>query len=279
MSTAIQEAKLRNGFTLPQDCYEHVMRITPELAEKMLAYNFNNRKLRRSLVDYLKAQIEAGEWQKDHPQPIVFSKNRLIDGQNRLTAIKESGIPVHIKTVFGVRDELRQYIDTGISRTLDDRIALIDENPIWNKVACQIITLHFFMKKGNGNPAKTRKTTPHEAEQYFLRHEESIRFCASRNTRKRGIGRIPFWYTFHRFFEKNPNKISELVTAFMMVKGGDINQSQYLREYALRNDVQYCGGGYQVCLEICERTAYACQTYLAGKTINRLLRAKLTQED
>jgi hypothetical protein len=90
--------------------FEGRVRISPQAAENIIkALNIGNRRVRRVLVEYLKAQIRNGEWQEDHPQKIIFSaKPRLIDGQHRLIAIVEAGIEVVAGVVLGARDELRE---------------------------------------------------------------------------------------------------------------------------------------------------------------------------
>ena len=108
--------------------------IDHQTASEMLVFNIKNRWVRKGAVDYLTEQIKRGEWREDHPQPIVFSNHgRLIDGQHRLLAIVKAGLidPVIVRVETGAHDQVREYLDTGVPRSLDDCVDLVDDTR-WN---------------------------------------------------------------------------------------------------------------------------------------------------
>ena len=101
--------------------------ITPERAAEMLATNYiNNRRIRKSVVSRFKADIVDGRWNEDISlvdQPIAFSNTGfLINGQHRLRAILESGMTVYAWCVYGVPEELYNYFDGGVTRSVPDII-------------------------------------------------------------------------------------------------------------------------------------------------------------
>ena len=51
-----------------------------------------NRRLANRVVNRYRAIMEDGNWQDDHPDPIIFDeKGRLMNGQHRLWALAQAG--------------------------------------------------------------------------------------------------------------------------------------------------------------------------------------------
>jgi hypothetical protein len=206
--------------------------IDEETARLMLSLNTKNRNIRRAAVDYLKDQIENGEWRPDHPQPIVFSeKGRLIDGQHRLQAIYE--ICLKSKKSFvarvesGASDDVREYLDTGVPRTLDDRVELV-ENLAHNKVIAQLCTYGFY-KKGKAS----KRPSPEDAKEFFIEHPESSLFIAKAIRREKGIGRIQVAYAAMEYYELDRKK-AELFYPALFTIDSDVQQARMLRDWLLR---------------------------------------------
>jgi hypothetical protein len=132
-----------------------IVKITPEDADKVLEnYNQGNRLLRGGGAKYIAAQIKSGEWVENHPQPICFSRDgKLLDGQHRIAGISLSKQAVWASVRFGVASEVMRYLDTGISRSLCDRVAFV-ENTNTNKIIATMISLrHQMTGKGKGKPS------------------------------------------------------------------------------------------------------------------------------
>lgn len=98
--------------------------VTPELAAKYLEGNTHNRTLRQSTVERYARQMKKGLW-KDNGQTISFSTDgTLLDGQHRLWAIVESGVPVNLAIAEGVDPEVFSSIDTGSGRSSSDVVQI-----------------------------------------------------------------------------------------------------------------------------------------------------------
>lgn len=70
--------------------------VTPQTAKEWLLLNRVNRKWSRGQVNKIAASIKRGKWRETH-QPVAFNADGdLVDGQHRLTAISESGVPVYV---------------------------------------------------------------------------------------------------------------------------------------------------------------------------------------
>lgn len=99
--------------------------VTPERAREWLATRGPNRALSRMNVAVLSAQLKQGLWLPTH-QGIAFSPDgRLNDGQHRLTAIVETGIPAVLLVVRGVSEEAFQVVDRQNPRRLADTLSVI----------------------------------------------------------------------------------------------------------------------------------------------------------
>lgn len=95
-----------------------VIRITPDIAEEFLGKNNDNRKMRKLVVQTYAKDMSEGRWEFTH-QGIAFDCNgNLIDGQHRLAAIIESGMPQNMIVTRNVVS--RVNIDNHIKRNLND---------------------------------------------------------------------------------------------------------------------------------------------------------------
>lgn len=98
------------------------MTVTPELAKQFLTQNTNNRSVRRSSVLRMIADMKAGKFIL-MPHGIVFLEDgTLADGQHRLLAIVECGIPQEMMVTFGAPKDCRLNIDRGVNRTDYDNL-------------------------------------------------------------------------------------------------------------------------------------------------------------
>ena len=100
----------------------HIERITPDVAEEMLKANVHNRNMSR---EPLKNAIMNGEW-KLNGAAIVFSDDGvLLDGQHRLKACVDTGIPIDTIVVRGVSHYAQITMDTGKKRNVVDYLKLL----------------------------------------------------------------------------------------------------------------------------------------------------------
>jgi hypothetical protein len=98
--------------------------ITPEVASQWLKANKHNRPVRRSHVDFLAREILSGNWQVNG-QGIVISENEeVLDGQHRLLACIEAGMPFRTLVIYGISSKAFKTMDTGAVRTGSDALAL-----------------------------------------------------------------------------------------------------------------------------------------------------------
>lgn len=101
-----------------------VVLVTPELAAKWLETMVDNRRLTSSVVTKYKDAMLGGFWKLD-ASPIRFNtKEQLLDGQHRLWAVIESGMPQEFLIVHGVTDDAFLTMDSGKKRAFADVLSI-----------------------------------------------------------------------------------------------------------------------------------------------------------
>lgn len=143
--------------------FTEVKTITPPLAELMLAHNESNRPLRRQKIDQHIRNLQEKNFILTH-QGIAFSRDgQLNDGQHRLTAIVESGIPAPMTVTFGCVREEFEVIDQGGLRTSADIIHIKgrDHPRIRASVAARVLSFE-------------EKDTKHLTAQKITNYEASL---------------------------------------------------------------------------------------------------------
>lgn len=98
-----------------------ILVITPEMARACLDRNkIQNRTLRQPRVDAIANDITNGLWQVTH-QGIAFDNDgNLIDGQHRLAACCQAGIPIKTYVCKGVSINVSPAIDNVAPRSITD---------------------------------------------------------------------------------------------------------------------------------------------------------------
>lgn len=100
------------------------MWITPELAAKYLSLNNHNRVMSASTARLYAAQMRNGMW-KFNGDPIrIASDGTLIDGQHRLQAVVDSGIPMRAVVVTGLPRDVFYTVDVGKKRNAADALSI-----------------------------------------------------------------------------------------------------------------------------------------------------------
>lgn len=99
--------------------------ITPQRARELLASNLHNRNLSKTRVHYYAEIMKRGEWDGKNGESIKIAEDgTLVDGQHRLAAVVESGVPVVMMVVYNVSIESQETLDQGRARTLSDMLKM-----------------------------------------------------------------------------------------------------------------------------------------------------------
>lgn len=102
--------------------------ITPDTAKEMLGSNTNNRNVSRKQVELFARTMAQQAWQMNG-EAIKFSNTgRLLDGQHRLLACVESGVPFRTLVIRGLPEDTQETMDAGKSRTMANVLELKGRN-------------------------------------------------------------------------------------------------------------------------------------------------------
>lgn len=133
--------------------------VTPSMAEALLKRNGGNRPViwtgpNRSVAAYA-AAMTRGEWVLNGEPVIISSEGDLNDGQHRLHAIIQSGVPVQLMLTFGVERATRHTVDQGVARTPGHILAMFGEKD-GNNLAT---ALQFLWAHDTGNSLNNRPSS------------------------------------------------------------------------------------------------------------------------
>lgn len=118
--------------------------ITPAIAAQYLALNpeTNKKRLSRAYVNSYASTMKRGEW-KLNGQSIDFDYNgNLLNGQHRLNACIQAGVPFEALVVRGLDPECFTTYDNGLARTAGQLLGM-QNVPNYNIVACAVKTAEF----------------------------------------------------------------------------------------------------------------------------------------
>ena len=101
-----------------------VVVITPERASELLANNPINRSVSVRQLAFLKKQLLDGKWLLNGETIKVASDGTLLDGQHRLMACAQTGVPMPSLFIDNVPKETMHTIDTGKNRNGVDVISM-----------------------------------------------------------------------------------------------------------------------------------------------------------
>jgi hypothetical protein len=175
-----QKSKVMKETT--KDFKQKIMLITPELAEQYLKKNTGNRPVKKENIRFMEAQLIAGAW-KVAPDAIGFDWNdRLINGQHRLMACIETGIPFQANVMFGLDPDTYNITDTGIKRSLGDALGAIGvKNPMLKAAICKFVIEY---KKGksinvNSNSSNKLKLTNQYGRDFYEKNDKKVEAAAT----------------------------------------------------------------------------------------------------
>lgn len=118
---------LKSVFNTNEDFYDGRRKlVTPEIAKQLLSYNTKNRKLNKTHVAWLAAQMKHGLWMFTGETLKVTTSGRLPDKQHTLHAIIASDKPQEFIVVGSLSDDIINVIDTGKKRTAGDVLRIND---------------------------------------------------------------------------------------------------------------------------------------------------------
>lgn len=97
-----------------------IVTIDGNMAKSLLSGNKKNRSLSKKTVDKYAAALKKQEWQLNGETIKIAPDGRIIDGQHRLNAILQSGVPMTTYVAYDIPEACFYTIDTGKNRSGSD---------------------------------------------------------------------------------------------------------------------------------------------------------------
>jgi hypothetical protein len=100
--------------------------ITPDEAYELLTeHNPRNRRIDNRKVAQYAADMADGRWDEDNGATIgLDSSGDIVDGQHRLTAVCDAGIPMHFWVMRGLDQQAQRTLDIGRRRELGAQLGI-----------------------------------------------------------------------------------------------------------------------------------------------------------
>lgn len=174
----------------------YVTLITPELAESLLEQNTNNRKLKERMVQSFMHDMKAGKWDPDASDIKFARTGELIDGQHRLRACIEAGVPFPTLVRTCVNKDARQRVDTGTRRSAADAIKMAGYGN-YQATLGAAVGLRVRYERFIGEPRRELDTyrmpamTHDEVLEYLTKHPMVDRLAIPGHSMRRMIPAIP----------------------------------------------------------------------------------------
>lgn len=179
----------------------------------------DNRPLRfDSGVEKYARDMKAGKWHRNGESVKIARNNMVIDGQHRLHACVQAGVPFWSVVVTGVEPAAQDTIDTGLPRRLSDQLAIANEKnaPILASVTrWSLRWLHGLRGSGGANGYQ-----PTQVEMLdYLEADSRLRTAAEFAARAKT--------------EFKPVRATVYAMAWMVLHGADWNSAQVFMERML----------------------------------------------
>lgn len=201
--------------------------ITPEIAAKFLAMNTRNRTPTPMHVKYLEEVFRRGEMALNG-QTIKFSKSGvLLDGQHRLMACVNTGIPFPCIVVTGLPDDVLDTIDTGSRpRHVSDVLSMRGEVSSKQLAAAVRLLVTYRATWGEiySGGARMGVVTPRECEELLARHprvRDSVRLLGQRAN---FVWRVGNAMALHYLFSLSSEKVAEQFADVLLNGSGDTSR-------------------------------------------------------
>lgn len=152
---------------------------TPDECIKLLENTTFQRPLDEKHVQFLVGEYKSGRW-RVNGETIILNGCKVLDGQHRLWACVQSGVPFESFVVEGVPDKAFDTMDTGKARSGADvvHIALLDSSisaPLRKSMASAHSIVSAFGEDGRANTTViARRPTNHDIVEFVKKHPDFV---------------------------------------------------------------------------------------------------------
>lgn len=207
--------------------------ITPDRSRLILEGNTMNRAIIASNVKKIACAIREGRWQLNGDAIRISITGQLLDGQHRLQAIIETGIPCLSFIIEGLPDEVFTTIDQGAPRTLGHLLSI--KNVKNYTCTASMITL-IVAYENVGTPLRSSVYVSKESylkfyEENSLAIDRASCFASSNKILRAWFSPSYLGFLYYVFSEKNQDQAASFFSAVSTGNSDiEISQALLLRE-------------------------------------------------
>lgn len=268
MTVAISNGVHRNMSVGTTGVRTNRVLITPDYAGSLLSKNSKNRTVIKTHLRKIEEAIKRGEWVFNGEPIIISSSGRVLDGQHRLMACVNTGVPIDSNIVFGVDDSVFDTIDQGASRTIAN-VLDVDGEENYSSLAAAAKNFFGFCKTGQfydgGNWTGT--FTAHKAREVLSSHpsiRDSVKLCLKCDHYKSKS----LLASLHYIFASTNAQLAAEMVEVLHAGGGDSDRPFHvLREHVIYNRMNRVHMGNR---SLAAKTIRAFNAEVTGEWVKRL---------
>lgn len=248
-------------------------KITPAMASAWLAKNKRNRKIAKRRVESYAREMANGNWMEHHQGIAFYEDGTLADGQHRLAAVVQAGVPVPMMVTRGVPEVSGLMIDGHQRRELHQSIKISGLADWIGKD--EVATGKLMMQIEQGNTA-SMSISHLEMIEYCEAHRESISFSTScfPGTRRYLTTSITKASVACAYYYEDVARLREFAEVLVsgMASLPDDRAAILLREYLMLSNATHGGGTTRI--ETCKRVMRAIKAFCERQPIGKLYQPK-----
>lgn len=128
------------------EVFSEAVTFTKPIIEWLIERNPQNRRMNKVSVEIIASDIRNGLWQFNGETIVIAKTGELNDGQHRLYAFHEAGVPVKSNVAFGLTRDSRYSVDIGRARNPSDFLSM---HGVTNTaLTAATVNLYLLYKKG-----------------------------------------------------------------------------------------------------------------------------------
>ncbi len=219
----------------------YVVQITPDDAKRLLERNTKNRHPKPNAIDRYARTMADGKWRRTNQGIGVSLGGELVDGQNRLMACVQAGVPFETTLATGLDDEAKDVVDVGVRRSLGDSLRMAGHVNVVALAGGVSLRMRYEELIRTGQPWRTARSmsfTHDEGLAYVGEHPEMAEHTTSSWVVRKAFGVVPLSVVIafeSMAYEYDPFKAEEfrngLVTGANLAEG---DPRLVLRNYLMR---------------------------------------------
>jgi hypothetical protein len=210
------------------------VKIAPEDAEEMLRKNKHNRPIVNSAFERMSRDIKEGNWRLTGDTIKFDPMGGLIDGQHRLWACIEAGVPFESFVAYGVSADAFDVIDTGMKRSVGALLSIRKETNTANLAAVSALVWkykHKYLQKAAPVRPTSRESFKTLDDNPAIR-EACIEAKKVRHLVSQAVAGFVFWATSQKDSAQTLEFFEKLATGENLLQGDPILA---LRERLIKN--------------------------------------------